>query len=80
MSWTKTTKKTSEQVSGWGDLAWGSGAWGSPSGTSWVKQSDVSDTWIVRDILYDSVNYYDTPTPYSSSYTIDTWTKVADAS
>lgn len=45
----------------------------------WVKQSDSSDTWILRDILYDSAVTYDSATPYSSGWTVDTWTKVADA-
>jgi hypothetical protein len=81
MSWTKQTKTTSGvSETGYGEGAWGTSAWGSVSGTSWTKQSDASDTWTLRDLLYDSINYYDTPTPYNSGFTIDTWTKVADAS
>lgn len=80
MSWTKVTKATSgAAVAGWGDMEWGNDPWGSPAGTAWVKQSDSSDTWILRDILYDSAVTYDSATPYSSGWTVDTWTKVADA-
>jgi len=44
MSWTKQTKNT-DSTYGWGDNPFGITAWGDPSGSSWVKQSDASDSW-----------------------------------
>ena len=78
MAWTKQTKTTSGvAVDGWGDLAWGSGAWGSPSGTSWVKQSDASDAWVL-DTEYNFSRKYDSSYTYDGELTFS-WTKVPDA-
>ena len=75
MAWTKQTKST-DTITGCGDLAWGS-SWGSPSGTSWVKQSDASDAWVL-DTEYNFSRKYDSSYTYDGELTFS-WTKVPDA-
>jgi len=77
MSWSKQTKGGSS--GGWGGSAWGTSSWGSPFSSTWTKQGNVSDTWIVHGLLYDGASVYDSDTQYNSGLEIEVWTKVADA-